>query len=113
MSNQLNKADYLAILNYYDIPLEKNTSIQYIKKTAEDILANKLCKCIKKVQKSNKSLKEPRAIAICKESVIHKKGVEISRFSCKKRNKLIAKKGSREKLTKRKNMKRNKSVKQK
>ena len=42
MSNQLNKADYLAILNYYDIPLEKNTSIQYIKKTAEDILANKL-----------------------------------------------------------------------
>jgi hypothetical protein len=113
MSNQLNKADYLAILNYYDIPLEKNTSIQYIKKTAEDILANKLCKCIKKVQKSNKSLKEPRAIAICKESVIHKKGVEISRFYCKKRNKLIAKKGSREKLTKRKNMKRNKSVKQK
>ena len=36
MSNQLNKADYLAILNYYDIPLEKNTSIQYIKKTADD-----------------------------------------------------------------------------
>ena len=81
MSNQLNKADYLAILNYYDIPLEKNTSIQYIKKTAEDILANKLCKCIKKVDPTLKA--ESKAIAICTDSVLRKKYLKSFRLFTK------------------------------
>ena len=48
MNNYLKKKDYLAILQYYDIDPVKMTSRQ-IKKRAEDILAQKLCSCIEKV----------------------------------------------------------------
>ncbi|MEX0598611.1 MAG: hypothetical protein WD512_19165, partial [Candidatus Paceibacterota bacterium] len=102
MSNQLNNADYMTILDYYNIQLGEKASKTDIKKMAEDILADKLCKCIKKVQKTSKTLKEPQAVAICRDSVLHKKGVESARFSCKKKKTLIAKKGTTYKLTKRK-----------
>ena len=108
MSNQLNKADYLAILNYYDIPLEKNTSIQYIKKTAEDILANKLCKCIKKVKNSNadtntdsQDANESRSIAICNDTIFRRKGIRHSTFTCKKHLRLLRFPGKKYSLIKR------------
>lgn len=101
MSNELTNVDYKTILDYYDIQLKKNVSNKDIKKMAEEILADKLCKCIKKVQKTSKT--ESRAIAICRDSVLHKKGLDTSRFTCKKKRTLIAKKGSTSKLTKRRN----------
>lgn len=97
----LTKEDYNSILNYYKIPISENMSNKEIKSKAEDILATKLCKCIKKVDKKNKS--EKRAIAICRDAVIQKKGFDIFRFSCKKKAKLIPKKNTKIALIKRKN----------
>ena len=45
----LSQSDYKKILNFYNIPLHKNKRIR--KKMAENILAEKLCKCIKKITK--------------------------------------------------------------
>jgi hypothetical protein len=96
--NKLTKNDYLNILKYYKIST-KTKNINQIKSTAEDILAKKLCKCIKKVNKSVKN--EPRAIALCKTSVLHKKGIKTFRFTCKKKNKLLPKKGTTIRIIKR------------
>jgi len=108
--------DYKKILNYYDIDYSA-LSTDTIKNKVHNILAEKLCRCIKKVQgngnsKSKKSKKgkkskksksegegegegEGRAIGICKNSVITKKNIKIFTFNCKKRAKLNPKKGTR------------------
>jgi hypothetical protein len=52
-----------------------------MKKRAENVLADKLCKCIKKVGMYDES----RAIAICTEQVINKKNIKRGKFTCKKR----------------------------
>ena len=41
----LTKSDYKTILSYYKVSF-KRKSDSWIKKRAEDILANKLCRCI-------------------------------------------------------------------
>ena len=71
----LNTKDYKEILKYYNIPFyskkkrsRKSLSNNKIKIIAENILATKLCKCIKKVTKKNR-IKEPGAIAICTKSI--------------------------------------------
>ena len=46
----LTKSDYEKILNYYNIPFSTSDSSKQIKSKAEEILADKLCKCIKKVK---------------------------------------------------------------
>ena len=43
----LSQTDYKKIIHYYQIKKQKNKTY---KESAEDILANKLCKCIKKVR---------------------------------------------------------------
>lgn len=96
----LTNADYTSILNYYKIPISKNMTKEDIKNEAEKILASKLCKCIKKVDKKGKS--ESRAISLCRNAVIQKKGYEIFRFSCKNKPKLIPKNNTKIKLVKRK-----------
>ena len=80
---QLSNSDYKTILTYYKISSKKK-SMKWIKKTAEDILANKLCRCIKKVKKSSK-VSEKTSIAICKNSIFTKRNIKNSRFSCKKK----------------------------
>lgn len=109
MSNdKLAQTDYITILKFYNVPFDETTPKNVIKTLAEDILANKLCKCIKKVQNKNKTLKEPRAIAICKTSVLHKKGLQEFTFSCKKKPQFIPKKNTTIKLIKRKTFIKNK-----
>ena len=49
-SDSTNK-DYISILKYYKIDIPK--SKQIIKQTAEKIMADKLCRCIKKVDINN------------------------------------------------------------
>jgi len=49
----LNQSDYIKILNYYGIAFSPKDSSKTIKNKAETILAEKLCKCIKKVKKSD------------------------------------------------------------
>lgn len=74
----LNKKDYVKILNYYKmrIPSNKNT----LKKRAEDVLATKLCRCIKKVDPKD----EEKAIGVCSRSIFNKKGLTRGKFKCKK-----------------------------
>jgi len=93
----LSLSDYKTILDYYNIKYD-NMSKNKITTTAEDILATKLCRCIKKVTKPKE--KETRAIGICRSSVIRKKGISINKFRCKKKPKLIAFNKTKKKLKK-------------
>ena len=45
---RLKNSDYITILKYYDINV-KGMKKKDLKRKAEDLLANKLCRCIKKV----------------------------------------------------------------
>ena len=54
-------------------------------------LAQKLCGCIKKVQKSYKNKNERRAIPICVKSVLQTKGKTLKKFSCRNGPKLETK----------------------
>lgn len=92
----LNKKDYENILRFYKTPIPR--LYKEVKEKAEYILANKLCRCIKKVNKTYK--KEPIAIAICKDSVLHRKNVGAYRFKCKKTPRFLNKKKTKKKLYK-------------
>ena len=81
----LNLSDYKKILNFYKINYSLFNNNKIIDK-AEDILANKLCRCIKKVNKPKKD--KDRAVGICRHSVIRKKGLRINTFHCKKKPRL-------------------------
>jgi len=94
----LTNKDYLSILKYYNINIDEKMNENDIKHRAENILANKLCKCIKKVSKKNRN--ENRAIALCRKTVIQRKGLDIFNFSCKNKNRLISKKNTKIKLIK-------------
>ena len=94
---ELMHKDYLTIMKYYGI----NTSgmkKQKIKDEAENILAKKLCRCIKKVNPDGKD--EPRAIAICNDSVLNKKGVRTTKFKCKGKPRFIFNKKTNKNLSK-------------
>lgn len=107
--------DYVKILNYYDMPISAKDSSKSIKHKAEAILAEKLCKCIKKVKKNDRhgedgnddnkntlSESESKAIAICSNSIFEKKGLERGLFDCKKKPRLINFQGKKYALTKKK-----------
>jgi hypothetical protein len=94
----LTKEDYINILNYYNIKINSTTSLSSIKKMAENIIAKKLCSCIKKVP--NPSKKESRVIGICNNSVLQRKHLKINGFSCKKIMMLKTSKTNKNKLTK-------------
>lgn len=76
---ELNDNDYKRILEYYNKQIPK--SKKSLKTQAEKLLANKLCRCIKKVDKKN----EARAIGICAKTVINHKGLRYKKFTCKKK----------------------------
>jgi len=93
----LSPTDYLNIMKFYKINVS-NMGKKEIKFAAEDILANKLCKCIKKITPLLK--KEENAIAVCKKSVLHRKQIKSFGFRCKKRARFIPKKGTNKNLAK-------------
>lgn len=74
---KLNNNDYIKILEYYGKPLPKSKRL--IKNAAEKIMSEKLCRCIKKVDKVN----EARAIGICTKTIFNRKGYTRGTFSCK------------------------------
>ena len=92
----LKKDDYIKILNYYKIPIGPTDSSKTIKIKAEEILADKLCKCIKKVKQTDDEIDtetpteaESKAIGICTDSIFRRKGLKHSGFTCKKRAKFL------------------------
>ena len=66
----LTNKDYQKIVKYYNIRKPANKTH---KQVGEEILANKLCKCIKSVGITNNS--ESRAIAICRNSIFNNKNL--------------------------------------
>ena len=113
MSSKLTNKDYKNILKFYKIDTS-TLSTKAIKEKAEHFLAVKLCKCIKNIKVSKKSnananananandkgtndkgTNEKRAIALCYNSVLKKKNLKIFKFTCKKKAKLLVKKGTR------------------
>ena len=79
--NSLTKNDYISILRFYDIPIPKSNRL--IQKNAEKIMADKLCKCIKSVEK--KIDDEPIAIGICTNTIFNTKGYTRGKFKCLKK----------------------------
>jgi hypothetical protein len=86
MSAKLLLKDYKNILDFYNIPKPKSN--KQIKEKAEDIMATKLCKCIKKINKQNEGFNEGKAIAICSKSIFTKKGYKRGAFNCLKKRKV-------------------------
>ena len=91
----LSQTDYKKIVHYYQIKKQKNKTY---KESAEDILSNKLCKCIKKVRPYDNN--EDAAITICRDNIFKKIGIGFYNFKCKKGNKLVPKKGTKKVLKK-------------
>ena len=79
--SELTNYDYKKILDFYDKPIPKSKRL--LKLQAEKLLASKLCRCIKRVDKEN----EARAIGICTKTIINSKGLTRGNFTCKKNNK--------------------------
>ena len=101
----LTKVDYEKILNYYNIPFSSSESSKQVKNKAEEILAEKLCKCITKVKdskgNSDGNADEARAIGICNDTIFRRKGIKHSAFTCKKKPKLLRFPGKKYSLVKR------------
>ena len=92
----LNKKDYTTILDYYTIPYE-NLTLFETANLAESILASKLCRCIKKVEKQTDDKK--KSIAICTNSILKNRKLKVYKYKCGKTPKLISNK-TRKKLFK-------------
>jgi hypothetical protein len=83
---ELTNADYKRILEFYNKSIPRSKKL--LKIQAENLLATKLCRCIKKVDKRN----EARAIGICTKTIINNKGFTRGKFTCKKKQTIILKK---------------------
>ena len=73
-SFKITKNDYIKILKYYNLNIPSKT--EDIKKIAEKILSEKLCKCIKKVSPLN----EAKSIGICTKTIFNRKGLTRGNF---------------------------------
>ena len=99
---QLSHKDFKTILKYYKIKIPKSKKLT--RKKAVNILAQKLCKCVKKLQRKTKKrqrkkLRNP-ATRICSASIFNKRGIKHGRFNCKKKPKLYVSKKNKRYLTK-------------
>jgi len=94
----LSKQDFKQLLNYYNIQTKSNASLSSLKKATENIIAKKLCSCVKKVP--NKNQPESRAIGICNYSIIQQKNLKINGFTCKKKMTLKTSSTNKQKLMK-------------
>lgn len=80
---ELTNNDYKHILAFYKKTIPKSRRL--LRQQAEKILASKLCRCIKKIDKTNES----RSIGICSRTVINNKGFSRGRFTCKNKPKIV------------------------
>jgi len=76
----LTQKDYIKILEFYDKTIPKSKRL--LEKEAEDILSEKLCRCIKKVGNLYKENNESRAIGICSKNIFNRKGLSRGKFKC-------------------------------
>lgn len=100
--SSLTKKDYIKILEYYDLPIPKKQT--QMKTKAENVLANKLCRCIKKVGTIRD---EKKGIGVCTRSIFKKKGLVRGSFKCKKSIKKVNIQKQKKNKTKKKRIKSN------
>ena len=93
---ELRENDYIKILKFYKKSIPK--TYRLLKLQAENIIANKLCRCIKKVDKKNES----RSIGICTKTIINNKGYTRGKFKCRKKTSIQLKKNTNNKTKRRK-----------
>ena len=77
--SELNNTDYKKILEYYEMSIPKSKRL--LKMSAEKIMSEKLCRCIKKVGEEKQA--EARAIGICTKTIFNRKGYTRGKFKCK------------------------------
>ena len=100
MPKKLARKDYENVLNFYKIPLVKGQPIQELRAEVEQLMSDKLCRCIKKVTDQDHPDGEKRAIPVCKKSILHKKGLTDTGFSCKKKKHIsLRKRGGKRQVT--------------
>jgi hypothetical protein len=97
MPLELTNKDYVSILKYYNINIPKSKRL--LKKQAEHIMAEKLCKCIKKLDPINES----KSIGICTKTIFNRKGYTRGKFECKKKQSVKFRKTNKSKNMTRKN----------
>ena len=86
MSYKLTNKDYTNIMKFYKLKIPKSKRI--LKMQAEEIIAKKLCRCIKKLEPKYKEA----SIGICTKNVLNSKGLTRGKFSCDKKAKITLKK---------------------
>jgi len=77
MSTELKNKDYINILKFYKMEIPKSKRL--LKQQAENILSEKLCRCIKKLDKNNES----KSLAICTKTIFNRKNLKRGKFNCK------------------------------
>jgi hypothetical protein len=77
--SQITINDYKHILEFYKQKIPYSNRL--LKKQAEKILANKLCRCIKKLEHKYKD----KSVGICTKTIINNKGFLREKFTCKKK----------------------------
>ena len=77
MSSELKNKDYINILKFYKMNIPKSKRL--LKLQAENILSEKLCRCIKKLESEYKE----KSVAICTETIFNRKGLKRGKFNCK------------------------------
>ena len=97
MPAELTNKDYVSILKYYNINIPKSKRL--LKKNAEKIMAEKLCKCIKKIDPIN----EAKSIGICTKTIFNRKGYTRGQFQCKKKQSVKFRRTNKSKNNTRKN----------
>lgn len=98
---KLNINDYKKILEYYKEQIPESS--RRVRINAEHIIATKLCRCIKKVDKTN----EGRAIGICSKTILNRKGFTRGKFKCKGKASIQLTKKAKRRATKRRATKKN------
>jgi len=79
MPSQLTNKDYISILKFYNLRIPKSKRL--LRLQSEKIMAEKLCKCIKKIDPEN----EAKSIGICTKTIFNSKGYTRGNFQCKKK----------------------------
>jgi hypothetical protein len=75
--SDLNINDFKHILEYYNEPIPKSNRLT--RAAAEQLIASKLCRCIKKIGGDD----EQRAIGICTKTILNRRGYTRGNFKCR------------------------------
>ena len=94
----ITKKDSIQILTFYKMKIPSSNLL--LKQKAENVLAEKLCRCIKKIDPVN----EAKSIGICTKTIFTRRGYTRGKFSCKKKQNVEFRKTNQNKKT-RKNKK--------